>query len=125
MRLREFVTAPSPIAKEDLLRLTALAELFMNQSETAGENATMDLDAFLQHAKNMGMSNISNDSFINASTAAPLSNVIRTIDKDVIYFRGADEQPAAEVPTASGPAPTDNKAIVSKMANRVAKQATK
>ena len=125
MRLREFVTAPSPIAKEDLLRLTALAELFMNQSETAGENATMDLDAFLQHAKNMGMSNISNDSFINASTAAPLSNVIRTIDKDVIYFRGADEQPAAEVPTASGPAPTDNKAIVSKMANRVARQATK
>ena len=97
----------------------------MNQSETAGENATMDLDAFLQHAKNMGMSNISNDSFINASTAAPLSNVIRTIDKDVIYFRGADEQPAAEVPTASGPAPTDNKAIVSRMANRVAKQATK
>ena len=125
MRLREFATAPSAIPKNDLLRLTALAELFMNQSETAGENATMDLDAFLQHAKNMGMSNISNDSFINASTAAPLSNVIRTIDKDVIYFRGADEQPAAEVPTASGPAPTDNKAIVGKMANRVAKQATK
>ena len=125
MRLREFATAPSAIPENDLLRLTALAELFMNQSETAGENATMDLDAFLQHAKNMGMSNISNDSFINASTAAPLSNVIRTIDKDVIYFRGAEEQPAAEVPTASGPAPTDNKAIVSKMANRVAKQATK
>jgi len=125
VRLREFATAPSAIPENDLLRLTALAELFMNQSETAGENATMDLDAFLQHAKNMGMSNISNDSFINASTAAPLSNVIRTIDKDVIYFRGAEEQPAAEVPTASGPAPTDNKAIVSKMANRVAKQATK
>ena len=125
MRLREFATAPSAIPENDLLRLTALAELFMNQSETAGENATMDLDAFLQHAKNMGMSNISNDSFINASTAAPLSNVIRTIDKDVIYFRGAEEQPAAEVPTASGPAPTDNKAIVSKMANRVANHATK
>jgi hypothetical protein len=125
VRLREFATAPSAIPENDLLRLTALAELFMNQSETAGENATMDLDAFLQHAKNMGMSNISNDSFINASTAAPLSNVIRTIDKDVIYFRGAEEQPAAEVPTASGPAPTDNKAIVSKMANRVANHATK
>lgn len=102
-----------------------MAELFMNQSETAGENATMDLDAFLQHAKNMGMNNISDDSFINASTAAPLSNVIRTIDKDVIYFRGANEPETAQAPTASGPAPTDNKAIVSKMANRVARQATK
>ena len=85
----------------------------------------MDLDAFLQHAKNMGMNNIGDDSFINASTAAPLSNVIKTIDKDVIYFRGANEPETAEVATASGPAPTDNKAIVSKMANRVAKQATK
>ena len=85
----------------------------------------MDLDAFLQHAKNMGMNNISDDSFINASTAAPLSNVIKTIDKDVIYFRGANESETAEVATASGPAPTDNKAIVSKMANRVAKQSTK
>lgn len=102
-----------------------MAELFMNQSETAGENATMDLDAFLQHAKNMGMSNISDDSLINASTAAPLSNVIRTIDQNVIYFRGADKKQAEEMPTASGPAPTDNKAIVSKMANRVARQATK
>lgn len=125
MRLREFATQPSAIPKNDLLRLTALAELFMNQSETAGENATMDLDAFLQHAKNMGMSNISDDSFINASTQVPLSNVIQTIDKDVIYFRGANQQQSVAAPTASGPAPTDNKAIVSKMANRVARQATK
>lgn len=85
----------------------------------------MDMDAFLRHAKNMGMTNISDDSFINASTQEPLSNVIRNIDKDVIYFRGADEADTASTPTASGPAPTDNKAIVSKMANRVAKQATK
>ena len=125
MRLREFATAPSAIPENDLLRLTALAELFMNQSETAGANATMDLDAFLQHAKNMGMNNISDDSFITASTQPPLSNVIKTVDKDMIYFRGADEADTAETPTSSGPAPTDNKAIVSKMANRVAKQATK
>jgi uncharacterized protein YfdQ (DUF2303 family) len=125
VRLREFATAPSAIPENDLLRLTALAELFMNQSETAGANATMDLDAFLQHAKNMGMNNISDDSFITASTQTPLSNVIKTVDKDVIYFRGAEEPESTEVPTASGPAPTDNKAIVSKMANRVAKQATK
>jgi uncharacterized protein YfdQ (DUF2303 family) len=125
VRLREFATAPSAIPENDLLRLTALAELFMNQSETAGENATMDLDAFLQHAKNMGMNNISDDSFITASTQPPLSNVIKTIDKDMIYFRGAEEPQSAAVATASGPAPTDNKAIVSKMANRVAKQATK
>ena len=125
MRLREFATAPSAIPENDLLRLTALAELFMNQSKTAGANATMDLDAFLQHAKNMGMNNISDDSFINASTQIPLSNVIKNIDKDVIYFRGSEEPQSTEVPTASGPAPTDNQAIVSKMANRVAKQATK
>jgi uncharacterized protein YfdQ (DUF2303 family) len=125
VRLREFATAPSAIPENDLLRLTALAELFMNQSETAGANATMDLDAFLQHAKNMGMNNISDDSFITASTQTPLSNVIKTVDKDVIYFRGADEPESTEVATASGPAPTDNKAIVSKMANRVARQATK
>jgi len=125
VRLREFATAPSAIPENDLLRLTALAELFMNQSETAGENATMDLDAFLQHAKNMGMNNISDDSFITASTQPPLSNVIKTVDKDMIYFRGADEPNTTDTPTSSGPAPTDNKAIVSKMANRVAKQATK
>jgi uncharacterized protein YfdQ (DUF2303 family) len=125
VRLREFATAPSAIPENDLLRLTALAELFMNQSETAGANATMDLDAFLQHAKNMGMNNISDDSFITASTQTPLSNVIKTVDKDVIYFRGADEPESTEVPTSSGPTPDDNKAIVSKMANRVAKQATK
>jgi uncharacterized protein YfdQ (DUF2303 family) len=125
VRLREFASAPSAIPKNDLLRLTALAELFMNQSETAGENATMDLDAFLQHAKNMGMNNISDDSFINASTQPPLSNVIKTVNQDVIYFRGANEPESTQVPTATGPAPTDNKAIVSRMANRVAKQATK
>lgn len=125
MRLREFVTAPSPIAKEDLLRLTALAELFMNQSETAGENPSMDLDAFLQHAKNMGMANINDSSFINASTQLPLSDVIKTIDKDVIYFRGAEEPESTAAPTASGPTPNNNKAIVSKMANRQAQQATK
>jgi hypothetical protein len=125
VRLREFVTSPSPIPANDLLRLTALAELFMNQSETAGANATMDLDAFLQHAKNMGMNNISDDSFINASTQTPLSNVIKTIDKDVIYFRGADEPNTTDTPTSSGPTPDDNKAIVSKMADRVAQRSLK
>lgn len=97
----------------------------MNQSETAGENPSIELDAFLRHAKNMGMSNISDDSFIDASTREPLNNVIRNIDQDVIYFRGADEPVTTEVPQASGPTPSDNQAIVSKMANRVAKQATK
>ena len=85
----------------------------------------MDLDAFLQHAKNMGMNNISDDSFINASTQTPLSNVIKTIDKDVIYFRGADEPNTTDTPTSSGPTPDDNKAIVSKMADRVAQRSLK
>lgn len=123
MRLREFASAPAAIPKNDLLKLTGLAELFMNQSETAGENATMDLSAFLNHAKNMGVMNVSDESFINASTQLPLSNVIKTVDQDVIYFRGANDADTAEPPqTASGPTPDDNQAIVSKMANRAIKK---
>lgn len=122
MRLREFASAPAAIPKNDLLKLTGLAELFMNQSETAGENATMDLPAFLNHAKNMGVMNVSDESFINASTQLPLSNVIKTVDQDVIYFKGSNEPDTAETPMAAGPTPDDNKAIVSKMANRAIKK---
>lgn len=123
MRLYEFaadgISQPPAIPQEDLLRLTALSELLAGQSEQAGENPSISMKSFLQHAKNLGVENLSPRSFVNASTQEPLSNVIKNIEDDEIYFSNAEE----EVKGDTGEVAAGD--VVSKMADRQAKQAFK
>lgn len=118
MRLYEFGGNATAIPAEDLQRLVALSELLAGQSEIAGENPSISVKSFLQHAKNLGVENLSSRSFVNASTQPPLSNVIKNIENDEIYFTAAEE------PEEDTAAVTDTD-IVGKMADRQAKKAFK
>ena len=115
MRLREFASDSAGQVDQELVALTSLLK---QQSENAGADLKISLDAFMNLARNLGINNLSKEQLINFATEEPLSNVIKTIRGDEVYFKGAeDEESDTETPK-----PDENEKIVDKMAQSQVKR---
>jgi len=115
MRLREFASDSAGQVDQELVALTSLLK---QQSENAGADLKISLAAFMNLARNLGINNLSKEQLINFATEEPLSNVIKTIRGDEVYFKGAeDEESDTETPK-----PDENEKIVDKMAQSQVKR---
>lgn len=113
MRLVEFAQDQDSADRQ----LVALSELLKNQAETAGAQAKISLDGFLNLAHNMGINNLSKERLIDLSQQDPLKNVIANIANDEIYFVGAEQEPNSQETS-----PDENTKIVDRMANKQIKK---
>ena len=118
MRLREFSSDSASQVDQELVALTSLLK---QQSEHAGADLKISLGSFMQLARNLGINNLSKEQLINFSSQPPLNNIIKNIQGDEVFFKGAED----ETTGASSTAPDENAKIVDKMADRQAKKALK
>jgi len=105
-------------------QLMALSQFLLARAEDTDANKTMDLAAFLDLAKNMGIS-MAGQQLKDLSLLPPLSNIIANVEIDPanpksgkVYFQGAEQPGTNDAGTMTVDQARDT---VNKMAKRANK----